>query len=70
MIVREMPPRTEKLLADVFAWCEANGINQVELARMLGVNPQHVTEWKKGRNLPNAETALTMLELIKGKPRA
>jgi DNA-binding transcriptional regulator YiaG len=62
-----MPPRTEKLLADVFAWCEKNEINQVELARLLGVRPSHVTEWKKGRNLPNAETALTMMELIKSK---
>jgi DNA-binding transcriptional regulator YiaG len=30
---------------------------------------RHVTEWKKGRNLPNAETALTMMELIKTKPK-
>jgi hypothetical protein len=26
-------------------------------------------QWKKGRNLPNAETALTMMELIKTKPK-
>jgi DNA-binding transcriptional regulator YiaG len=36
---------------------------------MLGVNPQHVTGWKKGRNRPSAETALAMLELIKTKPK-
>jgi DNA-binding transcriptional regulator YiaG len=64
-----MPPRTEKLLLDVFSWCETHGVNQSELARMLGVNPQHVTEWKKGRNLPNAETALVMVELLKSKPK-
>jgi DNA-binding transcriptional regulator YiaG len=64
-----MPPKTEKLLADMFAWCEEHGVNQVELARLLGVRPSHVTEWKKGRNLPNSETALTMLELIKRKPK-
>jgi DNA-binding transcriptional regulator YiaG len=64
-----MPPKTEKLLSDVFAWCDKHGVNQVELARLLGVRPSHVTEWKKGRNLPNAETALTMLELIKAKPK-
>lgn len=64
-----MPPRTEKLLSDVFAWCETHGVNQSELARMLKVNPQHVTEWKKGRNLPNAETALEMIDLLRTKPK-
>jgi DNA-binding transcriptional regulator YiaG len=64
-----MPPRTEKLLLDVLSWCETRGVNQSELARMLGVNPQHVTEWKKGRNLPNAETALVMVELLRTKPK-
>ena len=44
-------------------WYERHSLTQVELARLLGVRPSHVTEWKKGRNLPNAETALTMLEL-------
>jgi DNA-binding transcriptional regulator YiaG len=65
-----MPPRTEKLLSDVFAWCEKYDVNQVELARMLGLRPSHVTEWRKGRNLPNGETVLMMLELIKTKPKA
>jgi hypothetical protein len=27
----------------------------------LGVNPQHVTEWKKGRSNPSGETTLAML---------
>jgi DNA-binding transcriptional regulator YiaG len=31
---------------------------------------QHVTDWKKGRNRPSAEAALTMLELLKTKPPA
>ena len=35
----------------------------------VGVNPQHVTEWKKGRNLPSAESALVMLKLIKTKAK-
>lgn len=68
MVFSGVPPKTEKLLTDVFAWCDKHGVNQTELARMLGVKRQHVTEWKKGRNLPNAETALTMLELVKTKP--
>jgi transcriptional regulator with XRE-family HTH domain len=27
----------------------------------LGVNPQHVTEWKKGRSNPSAETTLAIM---------
>ena len=64
-----MPPKTERLLADVFAWCYTHDVNQSKLARLLGVRPSHVTEWKKGRNLPSAENALTMLELLKTKPK-
>jgi DNA-binding transcriptional regulator YiaG len=45
------------------------GMTKGELARLLSVRPSHVTEWKKGRNLPNAEAALTMMELIKTKPK-
>lgn len=33
------------------------------------MNPQHVTGWKKGRNLPGAENALVMLEVIKTKAK-
>jgi DNA-binding transcriptional regulator YiaG len=62
-----MPPKTDKLLKEVFAWCEKHDVNQVELAKLLGVNPQHVTEWKKGRARPNAETALNMLAVLKRK---
>jgi hypothetical protein len=34
-----------------------------------GVNPQHITEWKKGRSKPSGENALAMLELVKTKPK-
>jgi hypothetical protein len=45
-------------------------IKQVELAQSLGVSPQLVTEWIKGRKHPTGEQALAMLELIKSKPKA
>jgi DNA-binding transcriptional regulator YiaG len=63
-----MPTKVDSLLKEVFAWCEKHSVNQVELAKLLGVKPQHVTEWKKGRNRPSAEAALTMLELLETKP--
>jgi len=64
------PERIERLLADVQTWAQTHGINQVELSEMLGVKPQHITEWKKGRSRPSGETALAMLELIQKKPKA
>jgi DNA-binding transcriptional regulator YiaG len=39
------------------------------MARLLGVNLQHITEWKKGRSKPSGESALAMLELLKTKPK-
>lgn len=63
------PERIERLLTEVQEWCEAHNVSQTELARLLGVNPQHVTEWKKGRSHPSGENALAMLELLKTKPK-
>jgi DNA-binding transcriptional regulator YiaG len=64
------PERIDLLLAQVQEWCAANGVNQLELAKRLGVRPSHITEWKKGRSRPNGETTLAMLELIQNKPKA
>jgi DNA-binding transcriptional regulator YiaG len=50
-------------------WCDANDINQVELAKLLNVRPSHVTEWKKGRSKPSGQTVLAMLDLIQQKPK-
>lgn len=62
--------RTQRLIAEVKLWCEEHQIKQVELAQSLGVSPQLVTEWIKGRKHPTGEQALAMLELIKSKPKA
>jgi DNA-binding transcriptional regulator YiaG len=62
------PERIDLLLDQVQKWCEANGVNQLELAKLLKVRPSHITEWKKGRSRPNGETALALLELIQNKP--
>jgi predicted transcriptional regulator len=64
-----VPPKTEKLLAEIKAWCEANEIKQVQLAGMLGVKRSAVTDWYAGRKTPTAEQVLTMLELLKTKPK-
>jgi DNA-binding transcriptional regulator YiaG len=67
---RMSPERTQRLITEIKAWCEAHQIKQVELARRLSVSPQLVTEWIKGRKQPTGEQALHMLELLKAKPQA
>jgi DNA-binding transcriptional regulator YiaG len=61
----DVPPKTDQLLAEIKAWCEANEIKQVQLAKMLGVNRSAVTDWYKRRKTPTAEQALTMLEILR-----
>jgi plasmid maintenance system antidote protein VapI len=51
------------------AWCEAHGIKHKDLAKLLDISPQGVTEIFKGRNQPTGEQALAMMELLKTKPR-
>ena len=69
MMPRMAPERIERLLAEVQEGCKTHNVSQTELARLLGVNPQHITEWKKGRSKPSGESALAMLELLKTKPK-
>jgi DNA-binding transcriptional regulator YiaG len=61
--------RTTRLIAEVKLWCKANNIKQIELAAMLGVSTQLITEWFKGRRFPVSEQALHLQEIIKRKPK-
>jgi transcriptional regulator with XRE-family HTH domain len=66
----KMARRTERLLAQVKAWCDQERGRQSQLARFLGVSRQTVSDWfkpEKKKN-PTAEQALAMLEWLK-KPR-
>jgi len=69
MYFSDVPERTSKLLSELKTWCDTNRVKQVELARMLGVTPQGVTEWFKGRNQPTGEQVLAMLEILNKKSR-
>jgi predicted XRE-type DNA-binding protein len=62
-----VPPKTEQLLSEIKAWCEANNIKQVQLAEMLGVHRSAVTDWYKLRKTPTGEQVLTMIELLEDK---
>jgi DNA-binding transcriptional regulator YiaG len=50
-------------------WCKENNVKQIELAAMLGVSTQLITEWFKGRRFPVSEEALHLQELMRTKPK-
>lgn len=60
--------RTEHLVKQMQAWCKKHNVKHKELAAMLGITPQGMTEIFKGRNQPTGEQALAMIEFLKGGP--
>jgi transcriptional regulator with XRE-family HTH domain len=52
------------LVADMKFWCRHNKVTQTNLAELLNVTPQAVTEIFKGRNKPSGETVLLMLDVL------
>ena len=52
------------------AWTRRNHIRQKDLAAMLEITPQAVTEIFRGRNRPTAEQVLAPLEIMSRDPDA
>ena len=48
-------------------WAKTHNVKNTELAEMLGITPQGMTEIFKGRNQPTGEQVLLMLELMKAR---
>jgi hypothetical protein len=46
-------------------WAKAHNVKSKDLAEMLGITPQGMTEIFKGRNQPTGEQVLVMLELLR-----
>jgi DNA-binding transcriptional regulator YiaG len=59
-----MPPKVDRVLADVRTWCDQHNVARAELARMIGVQRSAVTDWYAHRKTPTAEQVLTMLEIL------
>ena len=64
-----MGERTDRLVADIEKWAKAKNLKNKELAEMLGITPQGITEIFMGRNQPTGEQVLVMLELMKESQR-
>jgi transcriptional regulator with XRE-family HTH domain len=59
-----MPTRVEAVLKRIRSWCKKRGLKQKDLAQLLDLTPQGLTEIFKGRARPTAETVLRMLEFM------
>jgi predicted XRE-type DNA-binding protein len=64
-----MGERTDRLVTEMQKWAKAQKLKNKELAEILGITPQGMTEIFKGRNQPTGEQALAMLELMKRSRR-
>jgi transcriptional regulator with XRE-family HTH domain len=62
-------PRVERLVVEMKAWIERNHIAQKDLAVLLGMTPQGITEIFSGRNRPTADQVLRMLEIMAKEKR-
>jgi transcriptional regulator with XRE-family HTH domain len=63
----DMPPRTDRLIAELKAWCDQRRGRRTQLAKFLGIAPQTVTDWftPKRKKQPTAEQALGILEFLR-----
>jgi transcriptional regulator with XRE-family HTH domain len=59
-----MASLTQKLIADVQAWCDEAYGRQAQLARLLGVSRQSVSGWLSGRKSPTSEQALWLSQFM------
>jgi transcriptional regulator with XRE-family HTH domain len=56
--------RTSALISRLKAHLEKVGLSQVTLSRELGISPAALSEVMRGRNAPNAEVALHVVEIL------
>jgi DNA-binding transcriptional regulator YdaS (Cro superfamily) len=59
-----MPPKTQKLLDALEVWCDKERGRRAEIAKLIGIKRQSVTDWFSGRQQPTAEQILTIQELL------
>jgi plasmid maintenance system antidote protein VapI len=53
------------LVSQMREWAKTHNVKSKDLAEMLGISPQGMTEIFKGSNQPTGEQVLVMLELTK-----
>jgi predicted transcriptional regulator len=60
---------SKKLITELRAWCDEQFGRRAELARMLGVSRQLVSDWFAGRATPTLDAGLQIQEFLKKQRR-
>ncbi len=63
------PKESEKLNSDLRVWVDAKYGGSAELARMLGVSRQLVSDWLAGRTTPTLDSGLKIQAFLKKQRR-
>jgi len=59
-----MPPKTQRLLDALQAWCDQKRGRRAEISRLLGIKRQSITDWFGRRQQPTAEQILVVQEFL------
>ena len=62
---RPVDPEVIRLLEELKAWCEEQHGRQVEIARVLGVNRQRISDWFALRTLPSLGMGLRIQSFLR-----
>jgi transcriptional regulator with XRE-family HTH domain len=64
-----MPPKTQKLLDELREYCDEKRGRRAEIAKLIGIKRQSITDWFSGRQQPTAEQILEIQEFLEKQRR-
>jgi transcriptional regulator with XRE-family HTH domain len=59
------PKESERLIAELRAWCDAEYGRRAEVARALNKSPQLISDWLAGRAKPRLDDAFELRAFLK-----
>jgi hypothetical protein len=60
-----VPPKTQKILDELKAYCDAERGRRTEVAEKIGISRQALANWFYGRQQPTSEQILTVQEFLR-----
>jgi transcriptional regulator with XRE-family HTH domain len=65
----DLDPEVESLMAELRAWCKAKHGRNAQIAEMLGVSRQLVSDWLKGNATPTLSAGFKLQAFLKKQPK-
>jgi DNA-binding XRE family transcriptional regulator len=63
------PKESEILISELKTWCDEKYGRRAEVAEAIGVSRQIVTDWLKGRAVPNLDNGLELMRFLRAQKR-